>query len=75
MSPAARFLKSLFIRTNIYLGVSPHIGLDVSACLTHTCYKYTRANTTHDTTTPTWLSSEVNGCVHVLSDLFLHRGY
>uniref|UniRef100_A0A5K3FM79 Uncharacterized protein n=1 Tax=Mesocestoides corti TaxID=53468 RepID=A0A5K3FM79_MESCO len=26
-------------------------------------------------TTPTWLSSEVNGCVHALSGLFLHRGY
>uniref|UniRef100_A0A5K3FE81 Pecanex-like protein n=1 Tax=Mesocestoides corti TaxID=53468 RepID=A0A5K3FE81_MESCO len=25
-----------------------------------------------DTTTPTCLSSGVNGCVHVLSDLFLH---
>uniref|UniRef100_A0A5K3FJX5 Bac_rhamnosid6H domain-containing protein n=1 Tax=Mesocestoides corti TaxID=53468 RepID=A0A5K3FJX5_MESCO len=28
-----------------------------------------------DTTTRTWLRSEVNGYVHVLSDLFLHRRY
>uniref|UniRef100_A0A5K3F4T0 Uncharacterized protein n=1 Tax=Mesocestoides corti TaxID=53468 RepID=A0A5K3F4T0_MESCO len=35
-SPAPRFLNSPFIRTNIYLGVSPHTGLDVSACMTHT---------------------------------------
>uniref|UniRef100_A0A5K3FML0 Secreted protein n=1 Tax=Mesocestoides corti TaxID=53468 RepID=A0A5K3FML0_MESCO len=24
---------------------------------------------------PTWLSTEINGCVHVHSSLFLHRGY
>uniref|UniRef100_A0A5K3FMC7 Uncharacterized protein n=1 Tax=Mesocestoides corti TaxID=53468 RepID=A0A5K3FMC7_MESCO len=24
-------------------------------------------------TTPTWLSSDANGCIHVLSGLFLHR--
>uniref|UniRef100_A0A5K3FTD5 Pecanex-like protein n=1 Tax=Mesocestoides corti TaxID=53468 RepID=A0A5K3FTD5_MESCO len=29
---------------------------------------------THDTT-PTWVSSEVNDCVHVLSGLLFHRGY
>uniref|UniRef100_A0A5K3FKH0 Ovule protein n=1 Tax=Mesocestoides corti TaxID=53468 RepID=A0A5K3FKH0_MESCO len=36
MSPATRILNSHFIRTNIYLGVSPHMGLGVSACMTHT---------------------------------------
>uniref|UniRef100_A0A5K3FQE1 Tensin 3 n=1 Tax=Mesocestoides corti TaxID=53468 RepID=A0A5K3FQE1_MESCO len=27
-----------------------------------------------DPTTPPWLSTEVSGCVHVFSSLFLHRG-
>uniref|UniRef100_A0A5K3G3R4 Secreted protein n=1 Tax=Mesocestoides corti TaxID=53468 RepID=A0A5K3G3R4_MESCO len=36
MSPAARILNSPFISPNIYLGASPHLGLDVSACMTHT---------------------------------------
>uniref|UniRef100_A0A5K3EZQ6 Uncharacterized protein n=1 Tax=Mesocestoides corti TaxID=53468 RepID=A0A5K3EZQ6_MESCO len=36
MSPAARILNSPLICTNIYLGVSPHLGLDVNACMTHT---------------------------------------
>uniref|UniRef100_A0A5K3FDQ9 Uncharacterized protein n=1 Tax=Mesocestoides corti TaxID=53468 RepID=A0A5K3FDQ9_MESCO len=36
MSPAARILNSPLINTDIYRGVSPHLGLDVSACMTHT---------------------------------------
>uniref|UniRef100_A0A5K3FTB0 Uncharacterized protein n=1 Tax=Mesocestoides corti TaxID=53468 RepID=A0A5K3FTB0_MESCO len=44
------------IRTNVYPGLSSHLGINTHA-------------------TPTWWSSEVSGCVHVLSYLFLHRGY
>uniref|UniRef100_A0A5K3ENW8 Secreted protein n=1 Tax=Mesocestoides corti TaxID=53468 RepID=A0A5K3ENW8_MESCO len=36
MSPASRILNSPFISTNIYLGVSTRIGLNVSAFMTHT---------------------------------------
>uniref|UniRef100_A0A5K3FR99 Ovule protein n=1 Tax=Mesocestoides corti TaxID=53468 RepID=A0A5K3FR99_MESCO len=36
MSPAARILTFPLIRKNIYLGVSSHLGFDVSACMTHT---------------------------------------
>uniref|UniRef100_A0A5K3F058 Ovule protein n=1 Tax=Mesocestoides corti TaxID=53468 RepID=A0A5K3F058_MESCO len=35
-SPATRILNSPFISPNIYLGASPHLGLYVSACMTHT---------------------------------------
>uniref|UniRef100_A0A5K3FCG8 Pentatricopeptide repeat-containing protein n=1 Tax=Mesocestoides corti TaxID=53468 RepID=A0A5K3FCG8_MESCO len=45
-----------------YLRLSSNLGLDVSAS-THLRYKCTRVHPTHDTTTPTWLSPEVNGCV------------
>uniref|UniRef100_A0A5K3G3P5 Uncharacterized protein n=1 Tax=Mesocestoides corti TaxID=53468 RepID=A0A5K3G3P5_MESCO len=34
--PAARILNSPLIHINIYLGFSSHLGLDVSACMTHT---------------------------------------
>uniref|UniRef100_A0A5K3EY30 DUF676 domain-containing protein n=1 Tax=Mesocestoides corti TaxID=53468 RepID=A0A5K3EY30_MESCO len=46
MSPAARILNSPFIRTNIYLGVSPHLGLGVSA---HIRDINTHAQTPHAT--------------------------
>uniref|UniRef100_A0A5K3G012 Uncharacterized protein n=1 Tax=Mesocestoides corti TaxID=53468 RepID=A0A5K3G012_MESCO len=36
MSPAAQILNSPLIHTDIYLGLSSQIGLDVSACMTHT---------------------------------------
>uniref|UniRef100_A0A5K3G2G9 PDEase domain-containing protein n=1 Tax=Mesocestoides corti TaxID=53468 RepID=A0A5K3G2G9_MESCO len=35
-SPAAQTLNSPLIRMNIYLGLTSHMGLDVSACMTHT---------------------------------------
>uniref|UniRef100_A0A5K3F5V2 Uncharacterized protein n=1 Tax=Mesocestoides corti TaxID=53468 RepID=A0A5K3F5V2_MESCO len=54
MSPAARILNSPLIHTNIYLGLSLHLGLGVSARIN------THAQTPH--TTPTWLSSGVSGC-------------
>uniref|UniRef100_A0A5K3ELT4 Ovule protein n=1 Tax=Mesocestoides corti TaxID=53468 RepID=A0A5K3ELT4_MESCO len=34
-SPAARILNFPFINPNIYLGLSSHLGLDVSAFITH----------------------------------------
>uniref|UniRef100_A0A5K3FPE0 Uncharacterized protein n=1 Tax=Mesocestoides corti TaxID=53468 RepID=A0A5K3FPE0_MESCO len=49
MSPAARILNSPFISTNIYLGVSPHLGLDVRACMTHIRGINTHAPTPHTT--------------------------
>uniref|UniRef100_A0A5K3ETL1 Uncharacterized protein n=1 Tax=Mesocestoides corti TaxID=53468 RepID=A0A5K3ETL1_MESCO len=49
MSPATQFLNSPFISPNIYLGVSPHIGLDVSACMTHIRAMHTHAQTPHTT--------------------------
>uniref|UniRef100_A0A5K3FQV5 Uncharacterized protein n=1 Tax=Mesocestoides corti TaxID=53468 RepID=A0A5K3FQV5_MESCO len=36
MSPTALILNSSLIRINIYLGLSSHLGLDVSASMTHT---------------------------------------
>uniref|UniRef100_A0A5K3EJ67 Uncharacterized protein n=1 Tax=Mesocestoides corti TaxID=53468 RepID=A0A5K3EJ67_MESCO len=35
VSPAAGIINSLFIHTNICHRLSPHPGLDVSACMTH----------------------------------------
>uniref|UniRef100_A0A5K3F187 Uncharacterized protein n=1 Tax=Mesocestoides corti TaxID=53468 RepID=A0A5K3F187_MESCO len=35
-SPAAGIHNSQLIHTNIYLGASPHQGVDVSACMTNT---------------------------------------
>uniref|UniRef100_A0A5K3FY53 Ovule protein n=1 Tax=Mesocestoides corti TaxID=53468 RepID=A0A5K3FY53_MESCO len=34
-SPAVRIITSLLISTNIYLELSSHLGLDVSAFMTH----------------------------------------
>uniref|UniRef100_A0A5K3EF15 Secreted protein n=1 Tax=Mesocestoides corti TaxID=53468 RepID=A0A5K3EF15_MESCO len=36
MSPATRILNFPLIHTNIYPGLSSHLGLDVSARMTHT---------------------------------------
>uniref|UniRef100_A0A5K3FEW9 Uncharacterized protein n=1 Tax=Mesocestoides corti TaxID=53468 RepID=A0A5K3FEW9_MESCO len=49
MSPGARFLNSPFISPNIYLGMSPHIGLDFSACMTHIRAINTHAQPPHTT--------------------------
>uniref|UniRef100_A0A5K3EJL9 Secreted protein n=1 Tax=Mesocestoides corti TaxID=53468 RepID=A0A5K3EJL9_MESCO len=35
LSPAVRILNSRLISTNIYPGLSLHLGLDVGACRTH----------------------------------------
>uniref|UniRef100_A0A5K3FHA8 Peptidase A1 domain-containing protein n=1 Tax=Mesocestoides corti TaxID=53468 RepID=A0A5K3FHA8_MESCO len=76
MSPCSRIINSRLIRSNFYLGFSSHLGLDVGSSMTPLLkYKCTGANATHDTTTPTWLTSEVHGSVHVRPCLFLHRGY
>uniref|UniRef100_A0A5K3F9S3 Ovule protein n=1 Tax=Mesocestoides corti TaxID=53468 RepID=A0A5K3F9S3_MESCO len=60
MLPAARILNSPLIHTNFYPGSSLHPGFDVSSSMTHES----------ETTKPTWMISEVNGCVHVLSNIF-----
>uniref|UniRef100_A0A5K3FNP1 Uncharacterized protein n=1 Tax=Mesocestoides corti TaxID=53468 RepID=A0A5K3FNP1_MESCO len=36
MAPGTRILKSSFIRTDIYLGLSSRLGLGVSSFMTHT---------------------------------------
>uniref|UniRef100_A0A5K3FRS7 Ovule protein n=1 Tax=Mesocestoides corti TaxID=53468 RepID=A0A5K3FRS7_MESCO len=36
MSPAARILNCPLIRSNIYIGLSSHLVLDINACTTHT---------------------------------------
>uniref|UniRef100_A0A5K3FHM0 Ovule protein n=1 Tax=Mesocestoides corti TaxID=53468 RepID=A0A5K3FHM0_MESCO len=42
MSPALRTLNSLLIHTDIYLGLSSHLGLDISSCMAHTSEVHTR---------------------------------
>uniref|UniRef100_A0A5K3FI25 Uncharacterized protein n=1 Tax=Mesocestoides corti TaxID=53468 RepID=A0A5K3FI25_MESCO len=49
MTPAARILHSPLIGTNIYLGSSSHLGLNVSACMTHIRGINTHAQTPHTT--------------------------
>uniref|UniRef100_A0A5K3FTE5 Uncharacterized protein n=1 Tax=Mesocestoides corti TaxID=53468 RepID=A0A5K3FTE5_MESCO len=49
MSPAARILNSLLIHTNVYPGLSSHMGLDVSACMTHTSEAYCVSQTPRTT--------------------------
>uniref|UniRef100_A0A5K3FSV2 Ovule protein n=1 Tax=Mesocestoides corti TaxID=53468 RepID=A0A5K3FSV2_MESCO len=63
MAPAARILNSHFIHTNIYLGLSSCLGLDVSSFMAHNRGINTHAQTPQTTTASS--SSRINGCLSV----------
>uniref|UniRef100_A0A5K3F6U1 Secreted protein n=1 Tax=Mesocestoides corti TaxID=53468 RepID=A0A5K3F6U1_MESCO len=65
MSLAARILNFPLISTNIWLGLSSYLGLDVSSSMTYTSKLYADANHTHTTTASS--SPRINGRLSVLS--------